>query len=162
MFYVSLTTDGRPKAGLMRSYLNVKGTDVGRNTTLGRLCLLRPFKGCSVRAGWKEPESDIAVKEDTSKLSFPGFQLLAVILFFRRLVYKFTKSFCVWILKYNNANSWHFVLAICVTLRLGISALTACMPLHTHARARALTHSRWTQIELIDLREAVFFQKICS
>jgi len=57
MFYVSLTTDGRPKAGLMRSYLNVKGTDVGRNTTtLGRLCLPRLVKGCSVRAGWKEPE----------------------------------------------------------------------------------------------------------
>jgi len=105
MFYVSLTTDGRPKPGLMRSYLNVKGTDVGRNTTLGRLCLLRLFKGCGGRAGWKEPESDIAVKEDTSKLSFPGFQLLAMILFFRRLVYKFTKSFWVSILKYNNANS---------------------------------------------------------
>jgi hypothetical protein len=72
-------------------------------------------------------------------LSFPGFQLLAVILFFRRLVYKFTESFCVWILKYNNANSWHFVMAICVTLRLGISALTACMPLHTHPRAHTYT-----------------------
>jgi len=105
MFYVSLTTDGRPKAGLMRSYLNVKGTDVGRNTTLGRLCLLRLFKGCCGIAGWKEPESDIAVKEDTSKLSFPGFQLVAMILFFRRLVYKFTKRFWVAILKYNNANS---------------------------------------------------------
>jgi hypothetical protein len=68
MFYVSLTTDGRSKAGLMRCYLNVKGTDVGRNTTLGRLCLQRLFKGCSVEGGWKEPESDIAVKEGTSKL----------------------------------------------------------------------------------------------
>jgi hypothetical protein len=40
-------------------------------------------------------ESDTTVKEDTSKLSFPGFQLSATILFFRRLVYEFTKSFWV-------------------------------------------------------------------
>ena len=140
MFYVSLTTDGRPKAGLMRSYLNVKGTDVGRNTTLGRLCLPRLFKGCSGRAGWKEPESDIAVKEDTSKLSFPGFQLLAMILFFRRLVYKFTVSFWVSVMKCNNANFWHFVLALCITVRLGISDSTACMPLRTHARMPAHMH----------------------
>jgi len=40
-------------------------------------------------------ESDIAVKEDTSKLSFPGFQLSATILFFKRLVYVFTESFWI-------------------------------------------------------------------
>jgi hypothetical protein len=50
-------------------------------------------------------EGDIAQKEDTSELSFPGFQLLATILFFKRLVYKFTKPFWVSIMKYNNANS---------------------------------------------------------
>jgi hypothetical protein len=37
---------------------------VGRNTTFGRLCLQRLFKGYSVKGEWEEPESDITVKED--------------------------------------------------------------------------------------------------
>ena len=47
---------------------------------------------CSVKGGWQEPESDVTVKEDMSKLSFPGYQHLAMIVMFRRQAYKFTKN----------------------------------------------------------------------
>lgn len=93
------------------------------------------------------------------KLSFPGFRLLALILFFRRHVNEFSKSVWVSVLKYNSANSWHFVMDICVTLRQGIWALTACMPLRAHARALTQLHSRGTLIELIDLKRRRSFSR---